>query len=81
MTVTNSFRVSVYTKKGNEKISICHSENQKYSDSENLKLEYYPHLHLQRLSDHIATEERRFTQQMDHKINPPNNKIQSIYAR
>jgi hypothetical protein len=33
MTMTNSFRVSVYTAKGNIAVSACHSENQKFSDS------------------------------------------------
>jgi hypothetical protein len=29
MTVTNSFRVSVYTAKGNEKVLACHSKKTK----------------------------------------------------
>jgi hypothetical protein len=35
------FRVSFYIAEGNEKVSACHSENQIYSGSTNLKLQYY----------------------------------------
>jgi hypothetical protein len=35
------FRVSFYTTEGNEKVSACHSENQIYSGSANLKLQNY----------------------------------------
>jgi hypothetical protein len=35
------FRVSFFTAEGNEKVSAYHSENQIYSGSANLKLQYY----------------------------------------